>query len=374
MNPIISDFKNVNDTLEFRATNINVSFINAIRRILLSEIPTVSFITFPNEKNDAVIHSNTSRFNNEILKQRLSCIPIHITDNTINVNNLVLNLKYKNDTSTTQNITTEYFKIWDESTNNYLSDEITKQIFPKNPITNNYILFLKLRPPFIQNKHINTNGEEIHLECRMSRQIAKTNSMFNVVSIATFSNLQLPKEAILQEFNKYKKDLTSKETYSDDELYLIEKDWYAINAKRLFIPDAFIFKLKTVGVFDNYYLLKTSCEIIINKLNNFITQTDSSLYQINPNNTFADNTYTIILYNEDYTLGKIIEYTFYIKYLENEEIIKYVTFKKQHPHDFNSELILTFIKPTEQLEVAEYFNNVSKDIIDIYTNIIKQIK
>ena len=55
MNPIISDFKNVNDTLEFRATNINVSFINAIRRILLSEIPTVSFITFPNEKNDAVI-------------------------------------------------------------------------------------------------------------------------------------------------------------------------------------------------------------------------------------------------------------------------------------------------------------------------------
>ena len=50
---------------------INVSYINAIRRTILSDIPTLVFNCFPHDKNDADIHINTSRLNNEILKQRL---------------------------------------------------------------------------------------------------------------------------------------------------------------------------------------------------------------------------------------------------------------------------------------------------------------
>ena len=74
-----------------------------------------------------------------------------------------------------------HFKIFDEATGNFLSPEITQQIFPKNKITNNYILFIKLQPPFIMNSAVKTNGEEIHLESRISMDNAKTNSMFNLV-------------------------------------------------------------------------------------------------------------------------------------------------------------------------------------------------
>ena len=50
----------------------------------LKSLP-LSLETLPYEKNDAVFHENTTKFNNEILKQRLSCIPIYINnlENTI---------------------------------------------------------------------------------------------------------------------------------------------------------------------------------------------------------------------------------------------------------------------------------------------------
>ena len=78
MNPTITDISELNNILSFTIEQTNVSYVNALRRIILSEIPTFVFRTKPHENNDAVFHKNTSKFNNEILKQRLSCIPIHI--------------------------------------------------------------------------------------------------------------------------------------------------------------------------------------------------------------------------------------------------------------------------------------------------------
>ena len=71
---------NNNNTLEFTLNNVNVSIANSLRRIILSHIPVYVMRTSPYEKNDANIIKNTTRFNNEVLKQRLSCIPLHIND------------------------------------------------------------------------------------------------------------------------------------------------------------------------------------------------------------------------------------------------------------------------------------------------------
>jgi DNA-directed RNA polymerase alpha subunit len=73
--------------LQFTLSNVNVSIANAIRRTILSDIPMVVFKTTPYEENKSNFITNTTRLNNEILKQRLSCIPIHITDPDIPLNN-----------------------------------------------------------------------------------------------------------------------------------------------------------------------------------------------------------------------------------------------------------------------------------------------
>ena len=64
-------------TLYFTLTGTNVSIANGLRRTILADIPTLVFKTFPDKENKAKFVTNTSRFNNEILKQRLQCIPIH---------------------------------------------------------------------------------------------------------------------------------------------------------------------------------------------------------------------------------------------------------------------------------------------------------
>jgi DNA-directed RNA polymerase alpha subunit len=80
MNPKISNRVNNLDKLTFTLENVDVSVANALRRIILSEIDTFILKTSPYTENRANIITNTSKMNNEILKQRLSSIPIHIKE------------------------------------------------------------------------------------------------------------------------------------------------------------------------------------------------------------------------------------------------------------------------------------------------------
>ena len=78
MNPKITINDENENILKFTLSDLNVSLANAIRRIIHSDISLVVFKTTPYEENNATIFTNTSRLNNEIIKQRLSCIPINI--------------------------------------------------------------------------------------------------------------------------------------------------------------------------------------------------------------------------------------------------------------------------------------------------------
>ena len=80
MDPKVKLNNNKNNKLQFTLTGCNVSLANAIRRTILSDIPQVVFKTTPNDESKTIIHENTSNLNNELIKQRLSCIPIHIND------------------------------------------------------------------------------------------------------------------------------------------------------------------------------------------------------------------------------------------------------------------------------------------------------
>ena len=67
MNPRVETINDKNGNLTFKLSGVNVSIANAIRRTILSDIPTVVFITTPYEKCRATFTANTSRLNNEIL-------------------------------------------------------------------------------------------------------------------------------------------------------------------------------------------------------------------------------------------------------------------------------------------------------------------
>ena len=164
MEPSVMDINERNNTLYFTISNINVSFANAIRRVILSDIPTVVIRTFPYEKNDATFEINTSNFNNEIIKQRLSCIPIHITDLDTQLNDYVIEVDVKNTTDQLIYVTTADFKIKNVKTDKYLTDETVNKIFPPNRITEQYIDLCRLKPQYSDN----LKGEHLKFTAKLS--------------------------------------------------------------------------------------------------------------------------------------------------------------------------------------------------------------
>ena len=63
---------------------------NKEKQNIMKHINTICFITTPYSENRSVFHTNTSRMNNELLKQRLSCIPIHISENDFPIEDYIL--------------------------------------------------------------------------------------------------------------------------------------------------------------------------------------------------------------------------------------------------------------------------------------------
>ena len=113
MNPIISNVSEENDIYRFTIGGLNVSLANAIRRTILSDIPTVVIQTETHEINQCHITENTTRLHNEILKQRISCIPIHMSLNELDIlpGKYILDVDMENTTDSMVHITTEHFKI-----------------------------------------------------------------------------------------------------------------------------------------------------------------------------------------------------------------------------------------------------------------------
>ena len=106
MNPTLSNISEEADLYKFTLSGINVSLANAIRRTILSDIPTLAFYTEDYKDNQCNISVNTSRLHNEILKHRLSCIPIHEKDLSVLPGNYVLELDMQNETENMIIVTT----------------------------------------------------------------------------------------------------------------------------------------------------------------------------------------------------------------------------------------------------------------------------
>ena len=140
--PVVKHGAENKGILTFTLENTNVSIANALRRTILSDIDTVVF----NTNNDNInIEKNTTRFHNEILKQRLGCIPVHIKDHDI-IENLVIELDATNTQDSMVYVTTNNFQVKNKLNGKYLTENEVKSIFPPNKITKEYILFTRLRP------------------------------------------------------------------------------------------------------------------------------------------------------------------------------------------------------------------------------------
>jgi len=364
MDPHIQFNSDDNDTLSFTLYGVNVSLANAIRRTILSDINQIVFKTTPYEENKSNFIINTTRQNNEVLKQRLSCIPIHIKDyENFPIKNYIVEVNVENITDVPIYVTTKNFIIKDIVSGKPLSETAIREVFPPNDYTGQYIDFVRLRPRVSDE----IPGDKIHFTCELSVGNASNDSMFNVVSTCAYGYTvdDIARDALLEK----KKQEWKNENRSKEDIEFESQNWKLLDGMRVTKPNSFDFMIQTVGVYSNNEILDMSCQILIDKLDQIDTLIEKDELKINNSVNTMQNSYDIILENEDYTIGKVIEYFLYIKFYETK-ILTFCGFKKEHPHDNFSIIRVAYLDAVEKSSIKGHL----KECIELAKQVFGRIK
>lgn len=370
MNPSISNVEEELGTLRFRLAGVNVSIANALRRIILSEIPTVVFKTEPYTESKMTIEKNTTRLNNEIIKQRFSCIPIHIQDTTFPLDDHEVELDVSNTSGTIQFVTTRDLKIKNIKNDRYLTDDAVFKIFPPDPITKDWIIIARLRP-----RTSNVAGESLKLNSKLAIGTAKNNSAYNVVATCSYRAApdRVSMNAAWAEYDKQK--TKDNKTEWQEIRDTAKTDWLLLDGKRHVLPDVFDFVIESVGVFDNADIVYRGCHVMIDKLKSFMENIQAQPELIKASDVTIDNCVDVTLHGEDYTLGKVIEYVLYQKHFQlnsntySDKTVTFCGFNKPHPHIDESIIRIGFKEPRDTIEITEILVAAANDAIQVFEKI-----
>jgi len=409
--PIISQHNNNKESsLTFTLENCDVSVANAIRRIIVSDVNQYVFRTFPHSENRADFTVNTTRLHNEILKQRLGCIPIHHL-HTIDgfgneYKNYVVEVDVKNETDTIRYVTTEDFKVKkakaiektsggsnDDDANDdvmyeYLSEATVRKIFPPDAISGEYIEFARLLPNLSSSN--SNSGEALAFTCTLEISNAKFDGMYNVAHTCAYNCTPDTKEIDKQWRTKEKvirEGFESSGSAASSIGELVEnakKNWELLDAQRIFVPNSFDFIIETVGVYSNVQLVTKACDIMIKKCEKFLSEIEHSAETSESGTnamttieharelTTMKNSFRVNLIGEDYTLGKVIEnYIFSNYYNKTDGIVSFCGFKKPHPHALDSYIIVSFKDEIELSKVQEHVSKVVLESISVFKSLFE---
>lgn len=318
----------------FEINNVDLGIINAIRRILLSEIPVVGF--YGEDVPTVEILYNSGPLHNEFMIHRIGLIPLNISEEiTENYEDGDYEFEFnvENKGNETINITTNNFsgKYKERS----LTKDELKLIFPINKITKSHILITRLRP-----------GEHLHLKATAIKRTGKLNASFSPVSLSNFY------------FIENKSDI---------------KDG-VLNSQRNFIKNKFgdpisiEFQIESVNSLSYKYLFKKAIEIIIDKLENLIEKLVNKEIPFEPVHN-CQNSFNFQIDNEDDTLGNVIQSILHNKYIRDNKKFKeydctYVGYICPHP--LINQLIIRFSLSTNDISIYEiFFIENCKEIIKI---------
>jgi len=304
--PVLANEDVRDDMLTFTLKNTDVSITNAMRRTILGNIRAVVIA-----KTDCNITVNTTRFNNEILKQRMACIPVCLSPDEEEIKVFSIELNKSNSTAATVMVTTEDFKILENG------KPSSKRLFLPDPMTKQYIDILRLRPK------MGSVVESIQMTATLSITTGIQTGTSNLGNC--FYKCTVNHEKAEQEWAK--KGIDDKHA---------KKDWDLLNAKRYVIPNSFDITVESyvLAIYSPTQLVQIACKVIEKDL---LTLKE---FQIQPSDTTMEKCVDLILPNCDYTIGKTLEYYLFTTKFDID--ITYITFLKNHPHDKNGILRIAF--------------------------------
>ena len=369
--PKIDAILEEHDIMTFNISNTNVSIANGLRRTIMADIDIAVLDT---NEGAITIENNTTMFNNEILKQRLGCIPVIMNDLNDSVKDLKLVIDRVNTSNSLEYITTKDFKLFDKKTDKELPEKKVRELFPPNKQTKSYILFARLKPQI--SKEI--KGEQLKLTCNLNIKKAKDSGMYNVVSSCAYK-YAVDKIKQNAEWEKVEQNITNSieevnASQLQQKIDYEKENWFNHEGLRFTKEGSYDFCIETVGIYQNKQIITKACDVLILKLNEIKNASENSkLFAVKEMPVALKNSFDIVLYNEGYTIGKILEYVMHYSYYK-KKLLSYVGFSKAHPHDVNSIIRLAFTDENADVANTQNVVEILHNSCIIAANVFKEIK
>ena len=370
-------------TLSFNVRGVETCVVNSLRRACLSNIETLVFKGFPHHESSINIIKNTTNFNNEYLKHRISCIPIMSNksnefDQLKENYKIVVDVKNEKGKQEKRYVTTKDIVLVNKQTNNEVQSEMNGSLFPPDPISGEHILLCVLYP----NHNLSDNEmEELNFEAEFEIGCAQENSCWNVVHNCTY------------EFLRNEPEISKRANNIEDKME--KRDFEILDAQRIYYENEYKMTVESLGIFTNRELMAKSCEYIISKLNLIIQYTkDNELANVQTKEEYIsasndgtksaeeieeyqnmycniyteDDFFVFELKEDDYTIGKLIEVYLYSTY---KETLSFVGFKKNHPVQPNAHIYIRYKK--EQSNKKDIFSHIKNTALYLQQVIFKDI-
>lgn len=342
---------------------LDKSLINAIRRTILEDIPTVAFkFDEHSEEKDIIITSNKTSLHNEMILHRISLITLFIDPEDKNKYLFKLNIKHDSN-EPYKFINSNDFDIFKIKPERKDYDKLDENNYEDTPLsqaekinifrpfifrdTTNYSLLLELK-----NTHTGITHQEINLYASPSINTAKYNANYQACSRISYSF------SIDEELVKNKLDYAIKNNNIEDKdiedftnKFIIEKSERYYHRDKDNEPYIYNFDIESQHFYDSSQLFNIALELLINKLTYLKEQFIYNLKD-EPSSISLEKTkefvYTFTLNDENHTIGNLLQSHIVRRSINDESIINGCAYKKLHPLEDSIILILS-INPLNKL-------------------------
>lgn len=361
-----------NRFMTFDLEDVDNTYANAIRRIILSDIKSIGFKTRPYNESDINVIVNETTMDNQKLTHRIGLVPICITHpENFDFDDYQFYIDKTNTGNDMVEVTSADFKIKKLSKNEVLSSEDTNKFFPPNPITNEHFLICYLTP---DKTGTGESGGKLHFTAKASLKMARDDAKFNVAQ-TSFKNKRDPVK-IKEGFKEYIKENPgiSKE--------LAEKRYDITDADRYFHtdeyghPNKFEFFIESYNVIPPSVVLYKALNILSTKLKNFINNLKTGNYNavdIYPSETYMD-AFDISIHNETHTLAALLQSYLWFYYCEIKKVVSYVGYIKPHPLQNNILLRIALVEGQNSKEnVIKVLDKCVEQLLKVNNKIISEV-
>lgn len=384
MTVLVENVVEYEGALTFNIRGVETCVVNSLRRTCLSNIKSLVFKGFPHNESTINIIKNTTNFNNEYLKQRISCVPV-MNNNASEYEQfkenykIVVDVKNKKGSQEKVHVTTKDIILVNKHTGEQVKSELSEHLFPRDPISGDHILLCVLYP---NHNMSDSELEELKFEAEFEIACAEENSCWNVVHNCTY------------EFLRNEPEIAKMANAIEDKME--RRDFEILNAQKIFYKNEYKMKVETLGIFTNREVMHKSCQYIMDKLGLIIQYTkDNELANIQTKDEYvasasdgtksneelaeAQNMYCKIytedeffvfeLKEDDYTIGKLIEVYLYKTYKEDMD---FVAFKKNHPVQPNAHIYIHY--KTKQSNKQIIFYHIKNAATYLLESVFKNIQ